>query len=159
MCSADATNWAALHRVDGDLRWRSERGKPLNINDKKILVVGDRVLLSPEQGQEKTKVGLYLPQTAIEKMAVQAGRIVDVGPGTPIPAPNEFNDEPWKQHDPKSQYIPMEARAGDLALFLKNAAVEIEFEGEKYLIVPQAGILLLVRDDVAAETDRVPDGY
>ena len=131
----------------------------MNINDKKLLVVGDRVLLTPEKGQEKTKVGLYLPQTAIEKMAVQAGRIVEVGPGTPIPAPNEFNDEPWKQHAPRSHYIPMEARAGDLALFLKNAAVEIEFEGATYLIVPQAGILLLVRDDGAVGGGEVPDGY
>ncbi len=128
----------------------------MRIKGRNLVVVGDRVLLTPERGEDRTRVGLYLPQTAIEKMAVQAGRIVEVGPGTPIPAPNEFGDEPWKQHEGKSHYIPMEARVGDLALFLKNSAVEIEFEGEQYLIVPQAGILLLVRGD---EEDGIPEGF
>jgi hypothetical protein len=55
----------------------------------------------------------------------------------------------------------MEARAGDLALFLKNSAVEIEFEGQKFLIVPQAGILLLVRDrnDADEGFGEVPDAF
>lgn len=127
----------------------------MNIKGRKLVVVGDRVLLTPEKGEERTRVGLYLPETAVEKMAVQAGRIVETGPGTPIPGPNELNEEPWKQQEGTPRFIPMEARAGDLALFLKASAVEIEFEGDKYLIVPQAGILLLVRD--GSEADHESD--
>jgi co-chaperonin GroES (HSP10) len=40
----------------------------------------------------------------------------------------------------------MQAREGDYALFLKKSSVEIKFEGEEYLVVPQAAILLLLRD-------------
>ena len=118
----------------------------MNADKKRLIVVGDRVLVSPEKGEERTRVGLYLPQTAIDKTAVQGGRIVEVGPGMPIPGPTEISDEPWKRSESKAQYVPMEARMGDFALFLRSAAVEIEFEGKKYLIVPQAAILLLIRE-------------
>lgn len=135
---------------------RSSRGDnevlaQMDVDRKKLLVVGDRVLVTPEAGEDRTKVGLYLPATAVEKMAVQGGRIVEVGPGTPIPAPGDFSDEPWKQHESRSQFVPMEARVGDFALFLRNAAVEIEFEANKYLIVPHAAILLLVREEDEVE--------
>ncbi len=123
----------------------------MEVSGKKLLVVGDRVLVSPEAGEDRTRVGLFLPAAAVEKMAVQSGRVVEVGPGTAVPSPTEFNDEPWKTHDPKAKYVPMEARIGDLALFLRNAAVEIEFDSTKYLIVPHAAILLLVREDEKLE--------
>ena len=119
----------------------------MNAKGKKLLVVGDRVLVTPEKGEERTRVGLLLPQTAVDKLAVQSGRIVEVGPGTPIPSPSELGDEPWKTREAKPSYVPMEARVGDFALFLRSAAVEIEFEGTKYLIVPQAAILILIREE------------
>lgn len=133
----------------------------MEANRKKLLVVGDRVLVTPERGEERTRVGLYLPATAVEKMAVQGGRIIDVGPGTPIPNPTDFPDEPWKLHerDASHQYVPMQAEAGDFALFLRNAAVEIEFEGVKYLIVPHAAILLLVRERESADHDEPEGGF
>ena len=114
---------------------------------KKLVVVGDRVLVTPQEGEDRTRVGLLLPQSAVDKMEVQSGRIVEVGPGTPVQAPSEFGEEPWKLHESKATYVPMEAEIGDLALFLRNAAVEIEFERTPYLIVPHAAILLLVRGD------------
>jgi chaperonin GroES len=120
----------------------------MDAKGKKLLVVGDRVLVTPEKGEERTRVGLLLPQTAVDKLAVQSGRIVEVGPGTPVPSPSEVGDEPWKAREAKPNYVPMDARVGDLALFLRNAAVEIEFDGAKYLIVPYGAILLLIRDDV-----------
>ncbi len=43
---------------------------------KKLVVVGDRVLIAPEEGEERTNVGLYLPPTAIDRQAVQSGRII-----------------------------------------------------------------------------------
>ena len=63
---------------------------------KKLVVVGDRVLVTPQEGEDRTRVGLLLPQSAVDKMEVQSGRIVEVGPGTPVPAPSEFGEEPWR---------------------------------------------------------------
>src|SRR3989442_9794 len=48
---------------------------------KRLIVVGDRVLIAPEEGEERTNVGLYLPPTAIETRQVQGGRIVVPGGG------------------------------------------------------------------------------
>lgn len=125
----------------------------MRVDRKDLFVVGDRVLVTPEKGQEKTRVGLLLPATAIEKTTVQGGRIVEVGPGTVVPSPADMTDEPWKLEsgEPRPRYIPMEANVGDFALFLRNAAIEIEFEGETYLIVPHGAVLLLVREDPPGE--------
>jgi co-chaperonin GroES (HSP10) len=114
---------------------------------KKLVVVGDRVLIIPAEGEERTNVGLYLPPTAIDHQAVQGGRIIATGPGTPLPDPGSLDDEPWKlQGDIRNgRYVPMQARVGDYALFFRKAAVEITYESEKYLVVPQAAILVLVR--------------
>ena len=49
--------------------------------DKELIVVGDRVLVHVEEGEERTNVGLYLPPTAIDNQAVQGGKIVATGPG------------------------------------------------------------------------------
>jgi co-chaperonin GroES (HSP10) len=117
----------------------------VQIGGHELLVVGDRVLVTPEAGEERTKVGLYLPPTAVEKESVQGGRVVEVGPGTPIPFPSDPGDEPWRTEEPRTQRIPMEARIGDYALFLRSAATEIVYEGQKYLVVPQGAILVLLR--------------
>jgi len=52
---------------------------------KKLLVVGDRVLIRVEEGEERSKVGLYLPPTAVDNQAVQGGYIIATGPGLPLP--------------------------------------------------------------------------
>ena len=120
---------------------------------KKLVVVGDRVLIVPAEGEERTNVGLYLPPTAIDHQAVQGGRIIATGPGTPLPDPGSLDDEPWKlQGDIRNgRYVPMQARVGDYALFFRKAAVEITFEGKTYLVVPQAAILVLVRGEMGRE--------
>jgi len=112
---------------------------------KRLVVVGDRVLVRPGEGEDRTKVGLYLPSTAVDKQAVQTGEVVAVGPGTPIGAPTELDDEPWKISSGEPRYLPVQAEVGDVAIFFRKAAVEITFEGERYLVVPQAAILALVR--------------
>lgn len=113
----------------------------------KIIVIGDRVLIKPGEADERTPVGLYLPQTVREKEEVIGGYILKTGPGIPLADPSSLGEEPWKNHTGSLRYIPMEARAGDYALFLKKASVEVNFEGEKYLIVPQGAILILVREE------------
>src|SRR5574338_1082161 len=92
---------------------------------KRLIVVGDRVLVKPEEGEERSKVGLYLPPTAIDSQAVQGGKIVATGPGLPMPDPGESGDEPWRTPLRETRFIPMQARAGDYALFFRKAAVEI----------------------------------
>src|SRR5574342_1379404 len=114
---------------------------------KRLIVVGDRVLITPEEGEERTNVGLYLPASALESRQVQGGRIVATGPGTPMAEPASMDDEPWKIRGPDVKYLPMQAEVGDYALFFRKAAVEITFEGKTYLVVPQAAILVLVRHE------------
>jgi len=114
-------------------------------SSKRLIVVGDRVLITPEEGEERTNVGLYLPATALESRQVQGGKIVATGPGTPMTEPASMDDEPWKIRLPDVKYLPMQARMGDYALFFRKAAVEITFEEKQYLVVPQAAILVLVR--------------
>ena len=118
---------------------------------KKLVVCGDRVLVVPEEGEERTSVGLYLPPTAIDRQAVQSGRIVACGPGTPLAEPNALGDEPWRMSQQETRYVPLQAEVGDFALFFRKAAVEITFEEQRYLVVPQAAILVLVRND-----DEIP---
>lgn len=123
---------------------------------KKLIVVGDRVLVKSEDGEERTKVGLYLPSTAIDSQAVQGGQIVATGPGLPMPDLTDTSDEPWRQPTGSARemrFVPMQARAGDYALFFRKAAVEITFEGERFLVVPQNAILALVRDEVDLDHD------
>lgn len=112
----------------------------------KLIVVGDRVLVKPKKPSEKTGSGLFLPPGVQEKDKIQSGYIIKVGPGYPIPAPIEEN-EPWKEKEEKIKYIPLQAKEGDLALFLQNNSFEITYNSEKYFIVPQASILLLERDE------------
>ena len=113
---------------------------------KRLIVVGDRVLVTPEEGEERTNVGLYLPATALEGRQVQGGRIVATGPGTPMGEPTQLDEEPWRIRGPEVKYVPMQAGTGDYALFFRKAAVELTFDGKRYLVVPQAAILVLVRD-------------
>jgi chaperonin GroES len=115
---------------------------------KQLLVVGDRVLITPEDGDERTRVGLYLPATAIDSQQVQTGMIVATGPGTPVADISSLDDEPWKVDTREGRNRGMQARVGDHAIFFRKAAVEITFEDKKYLVVPQAAILVLVRDDL-----------
>jgi co-chaperonin GroES (HSP10) len=116
---------------------------------KQLVVVGDRVLITPEEGEEqRTRVGLYLPATAVDSLAVQTGLIIATGPGDPLPDLATFEEEPWKaeQHVPRTR--PMQARVGDHAIFFRKASVEITFEERRYLVVPQAAILVLIRDKI-----------
>lgn len=119
----------------------------LSLKDiQKFIVVGDRVLIRPESESEKTSTGLYLPPGVSEKEKIQSGYIIKTGPGYPTISQTE--DEPWKESKEPVKYIPLQAKEGDLAIFLRKEAFEIEFEKEKFLIVPQSAILLLIRNDI-----------
>ena len=81
-----------------------------------------------------------------ENEKVHIGYVVKVGPGYPIPAVSDA-DEPWKSGSDEPKYVPLQAHEGDQAVYLQNSAIEIEFNREKYFVVPQSSILVLLRDD------------
>jgi len=112
---------------------------------KKLVIIGDRLLIRPTQTNERTESGLYLPPGVQEKEKVQQGYVIKTGPGYAIPMP--IDDEPWKTEEDKVKYIPLQAREGDLAIFLVSGATEIMYEKEKYYIVPQGAILMLEREE------------
>jgi co-chaperonin GroES (HSP10) len=114
---------------------------------KQLIIVGDRLLVKPNEGEERTETGLVLPASAVQDQQVRQGRVIKVGPGIPVPDPGDI-DEPWKKQEDEARYVPLQAREGDTALFLKKASVEIKFEGERYLIVPNGAVLMLIREDI-----------
>jgi co-chaperonin GroES (HSP10) len=119
----------------------------LNLKDlQKFIVVGDRVLIRPEEEATKTSSGLFLPPGVSEKEKIQSGYVIKTGPGYPTAPSND--EEPWKEAKEPVKYIPLQAKEGDLAIFLRKESFEIEFEKEKFLIVPQSAILLLIRNDL-----------
>ena len=113
---------------------------------KNLIIVGDRVLIKPKKLSEKTSSGLYLPLGVQEKEKIQSGYIMKTGPGYPIPIPAD-EDEVWKEQDEKVKYLPLQAKEGDLAIFLQKGAYELQYKGEKYFIVPQSSILMLEREE------------
>lgn len=113
---------------------------------KKLIIVGDRVLVKPAKPHERTSSGLYLPPGVQEKEKVQQGYVIKTGPGYPIPAIAEDN-EVWKEPQETVKYIPLQAHEGDLAIFLLSGSTEVVYEGEKYYIVPQHSILMLEREE------------
>ena len=84
--------------------------------------LSDRVLIEPNPAEEKTAGGLFIPDTAKEKPL--AGKVVAVGPGT--------------------AEVTMEVKVGDQVLYGKYSGTEIEFEGEKYLIMRQSDVLAIL---------------
>lgn len=113
---------------------------------KKLIVVGDRLLIKPAKSSEKTASGLYLPPGVQESEKIQTGYVIRVGPGYPLPVPTD-EEEVWKGKDEQVKYLPLQAKEGDLAIFLQKGAIEVMYENEKYFIVPQASVLLLEREE------------
>ena len=112
----------------------------------KFIMVGDRVLIKPKSPLDKTKSGLYLPPGVQEKEKIHAGYVLKVGPGYPIPAISDA-DEPWKDKSNEVKYVPLQPKVGDIAIYMQKSGFEIEFQDEKYIIVPHSAILMLIRDD------------
>ncbi|MFA6384948.1 MAG: co-chaperone GroES family protein [Candidatus Omnitrophota bacterium] len=112
---------------------------------RELIIVGDRVLIDPDTDNEKTDTGLYLPQGIKEKEKVQGGTIVNVGPGYPMPSPEDLEIEPWQSPEQEKKYFPLQAKEGDYCIFLRNSGVEITYEARKFIIVPHSAILVILR--------------
>lgn len=113
-----------------------------------LIVVGDRVLILPDEGEETTGSGLYLPQGVREKEKIQTGTVVKTGPGYPVPDPSALEAEPWAAQEFGQKYFPLQAREGDHCIFLRASAIEIEYDKRKYVIVPHSAVLVLLRHQI-----------
>lgn len=115
---------------------------------KELIVIGDKVLIAPANEADKTSSGLYLPQGVEKKEVVQGGIIVKTGPGHLLHSLSE--SEEWEGQR-EAQYIPLQVREGDYALFLRRDAIEIEYDGKDYLILPHSSVLSVVRDPLLSQ--------
>jgi chaperonin GroES len=113
----------------------------------KFLMIGDKVLIKPKNPESQTKTGLYLPPSVQQGERIQAGYIIKIGPGYPLPAQSEEHEVWEKKEDEDVRYLPLQAKEGDLAIYLQSSAYEISFNEEKYYIVPHSAILMLIRDE------------
>ena len=87
----------------------------------------DRVVVKRLEGEEKTKGGIIIPDTAKEKP--QEGQIVAVGPGA---------------RDETGKLVPLDVKAGDRVLFGKWSGTEVKVDGQDLLIMKESDILGVV---------------
>lgn len=111
----------------------------------KLEVIGDRILIKPSTTESRTKSGLLLPPGLEEKENLSSGYVIKVGPGYPIP--NMEVEEPWKPASDMIKYIPLQIQVGDQAVYLQKHGHEIHFNAEKYIILSQSSVLMVIRDD------------
>lgn len=126
----------------------------VQVGDRRLLVVGDRVLIRPEEGESVTSAGLILPASVADRDQVQTGRVIAVGPGHAVPPPGLELEEEGRVSEPR--WVGMQARAGDLAVYSRKAAVEIVVEEDRMVVVPHGGLLVLLRSELeSAAADTV----
>lgn len=120
-----------------------------------IVIIGDRILIKPLEASNKTGSGLYLPPSVKERDAVHTGLVVKVGPGYPIPTSKD-PDEIFKNDssDPIS-YVPLQVKEGDEALYLHAGGYELEINNERYIVVNQNAILLVLRNEIPDSVDNL----
>ena len=87
----------------------------------------DRVVVKRIEGEEKSKGGIIIPDTAKEKP--QEGKIVAAGPGA---------------RDEAGKLVPLDVKAGDRVLFGKWSGTEVKIGGEDLLIMKESDILGVV---------------
>jgi chaperonin GroES len=84
----------------------------------------DRVVIRRLEGEERTKAGIIIPDTAKEKP--QEGEVVAVGPGA---------------RDEAGKLIPIDLKAGDRVLFGKWSGTEVKIDGEELLIMKESDVM------------------
>lgn len=93
-----------------------------------IKPLSDHILIEPIKEEEKTKTGIFLPETASKERS-EEGKIIAVGPG--------------KKTD-EGKIIPMSVKPGDRVLFTKYGPNEIKVEDKEYLIATESDILAII---------------
>ncbi|MGQ0616818.1 MAG: co-chaperone GroES [Acidimicrobiia bacterium] len=89
----------------------------------------DRIVVKPNESEEKTASGLVIPDTAKEKP--QQGEVLAVGPG--------------KRSDTTGELIPVDVKTGDIVVYSKYGGTEITSEGEDLLILNARDVLAVVK--------------
>ena len=87
----------------------------------------DRVVVKRLEGEEKTKGGIIIPDTAKEKP--QEGKVIAAGPGG---------------RDENGKLTPLDVKAGDRILFGKWSGTEVKIDDEELLIMKESDILGIV---------------
>jgi len=85
--------------------------------------LGDRVILEPGEGEDRTASGIVIPDTAKEKP--QEGKILAVGPG----------------RYEEGKLIPLDVKVGDTVIYSKYGGTEVKVSGKDYLILSERDIL------------------
>jgi chaperonin GroES len=98
--------------------------------DFRIRPLGDRVVVKPADREEKTKGGIYLPDTASKERPME-GTILSVGEG---------------RLDDNGRRVPMNVKEGDKVLFAKYSATEYKVDEIEYLILSEKDILGVIQD-------------
>lgn len=93
-----------------------------------IKPLSDHILIEPVREEEKTKAGIFLPDTASKEKS-EEGKVVAVGPG-------KMTDD--------GKIIPMSVKPGDKVLFTKYGPNEIKVDNKEYLIATEADILAII---------------
>ncbi len=97
--------------------------------DFRIRPLGDRVVLKPADREEKTRTGIFLPDTATKERPME-GTILAVGEG---------------RRDDSGKLIPMQVSVGDKVLFAKYSGTEFKVEEVEYLILAEKDILGIIQ--------------
>ncbi|MDD5568891.1 MAG: co-chaperone GroES [Candidatus Pacebacteria bacterium] len=96
----------------------------------KIKPIGDHIIIEPLKGDEKSKGGIFLPQSA-EKERPEQGKVVFVGPG---------------KMTKSGKYVPMQIKKGDTVIFTKYGPTEIKINGKEYLVASQDDVLAIIEN-------------
>ena len=93
-----------------------------------IRPLSDHILIEPIKEEEKTKGGIFLPETASKEKS-EEGKVVAVGSG-------KMTED--------GKIIPMAVKPGDRVLFAKYGPNEIKVDNKEYLIATESDILAVI---------------
>jgi len=93
----------------------------------KIRPLHDRVIVKRMEGEEKTKGGIIIPDTAKEKPV--EGKVIAVGSGKVLE---------------NGKKVPLQVKGGDRILFGKYSGTEVKIDGEEHLIMREDDIIAIV---------------
>ncbi|MGB9633083.1 MAG: co-chaperone GroES [Chloroflexaceae bacterium] len=100
------------------------------MGDFRIRPLGDRVVVKPMEREERTKGGIFLPDTASKERPME-GTVLAVGEG---------------RRDDSGKLIPMNVKAGDKVLFAKYSGTEFKIDDVEYLILSEKDVLGIIQD-------------
>ena len=100
----------------------------------KLRPLHDRVVIRRIEGEEKTKGGIIIPDTAKEKP--QEGEVIAVGPGA---------------RDESGKLVPLDVKAGDRVLFGKWSGTEVKIDGEDLLIMKESDVMGVIEGSSATK--------